>query len=65
MIGYKEPSSPPINYVDKKLYESNAKSHNAIVNGLIELAYVKAMHCTSAKKVWDKLQKIYERDKKG
>jgi hypothetical protein len=34
------------------------------VNGLVDSIYVKVMHCSSAKEIWDKVQNIYEGDAK-
>lgn len=47
-----------------KIYDSNVKAKNAILNGLIEAMYVKLMHCTSEKYILDKLKNIYEGEKR-
>ena len=57
--GYTESTTSPTNDASKKLYDSNAKARNDILNGLTEFVYVKVMLCTSAKDIWDMLQKIY------
>ena len=49
---------------EKKLYEYDAKARNALMNGLSDAELVKVMSCTSAKEIWDKLQGVYEGDKK-
>jgi hypothetical protein len=30
------------------------------MNGLVDLVYVKSMHCDSTKEIWDKLLNVYE-----
>jgi hypothetical protein len=37
---------------------------NAILSGLAKTVFVKAMHCETAKEIWDKLKNIYEGDDK-
>ena len=37
---------------------------NAILSGLVELVFVKVMHCETAKEIWDKLKNFYEGDDK-
>jgi hypothetical protein len=34
----------------------------AILGGLAGSEFVKVMHCTSAKEIWDKLKNVYEGD---
>lgn len=58
MTSYKKPSTSPSDDAGKKIYDSNAKAMSSILNGLIDSAYVKVMHCKSAKEVWDR-SKIY------
>jgi hypothetical protein len=62
--GYKEPIIPETNENGRKLYLNNSKDKNALLNGLIDSIYVKVMHCSSAKEIWDKLQNVYEGDAK-
>jgi hypothetical protein len=62
--GYKEPTVPPTNENGRKLSLNNSKAKNALLNGLCDSVYVKVMHCSSAKEIWDKLQNIYEGDAK-
>jgi hypothetical protein len=62
--GYKEPTVPPTNDNGRKLSLNNSKSTNALLNGLCDSVYVKVMHCSSAKEIWEKLQNIYEGDAK-
>ena len=42
--GYKEPIIPPTNENGRKLSLNNSKAKNAIMNGLVDLVYVKFMH---------------------
>ena len=44
--------------------ESNEKSIYAIQGGLIGSEFVKVMHYTLAKEIWDKLKNVYEGDGK-
>ena len=44
--------------------ECNAKAMYAIQGGLIGLEFVKVMHCTSTKEIWDKIKNVYEGDDK-
>jgi hypothetical protein len=37
---------------------------NAILGGLTNSIFVKVMHCKSAKEIWDKLEVVYEGDRK-
>jgi hypothetical protein len=62
--GYKEPIICPIDKNGKQLEEKNLKEKNFILNGLVDLVYVKVMHCDSAKETWDKIQNVYEGDTK-
>jgi hypothetical protein len=62
--GYKEPIIPPTNENGRKLSLNNSKDKNALLNGLVNSIYVKVMHCSSAKEIWDKLQNFYEGDAK-
>lgn len=52
------------NAVGKKKCENNEKERNAILCGLTNPTLKKIMHCKLAKEVWEKLEKIYEGDKK-
>ena len=49
ITSYKLPDTPPTGVADKKLYESNAKSKNAILSGLVESKFMKVMQCNSTK----------------
>jgi hypothetical protein len=53
--GYKEHVIPPTNENGRKLSLNNLKSKNAILSGLADLVYVKVMHCSSTKEIWEKL----------
>ena len=56
--------NPPTDAQGKKTYEGKSKAMNVILIGLTETVFVKAMHCDTAKEVWDKLKNIYEGDDK-
>jgi hypothetical protein len=62
--GYKETTVLPTNVNGRKFSLNNSKATNALLNGLCDFVYVKVMHCSSAKDIWDKLQNIYEGDAK-
>jgi hypothetical protein len=62
--GYKEPTTPPIDNDGKKHSQNNLRAKHSILNGLIDLVYVKVMHCNSTKEIWEKLQNVYEGDAK-
>ena len=62
--GYNVPATLPIDNAGRKLHEYNSKAMNEILSGLVELVFVKVMHCESAKEVWDKLKNINEGDEK-
>jgi hypothetical protein len=47
-----------------KLMECNAKAMYVILGGLIGSEFVKMMHYTSTKEIWDKLKNVYEGDGK-
>jgi hypothetical protein len=49
---------------DKLEFSFNAKSMNAILNGLAEAEFVKVMHLGTAKEMWDKLISSYEGNEK-
>lgn len=44
--------------------ECSEKAMYAFQGGLIGSKFVKVMHCTSAKEIWDKLKNVYEGDGK-
>jgi hypothetical protein len=50
--------------VGKRLSDYNSKDIGTILNGLEDLIFIKVMHYTSTKEVWDKLQRTYEGDGK-
>ena len=56
--------NPPIEAQGKRAYEGNSKALTAILSGLIEIVFVKVMHCDIAKEVWDNLKNIYDGDYK-
>jgi hypothetical protein len=49
---------------DKLEFSFNSKGMNAILNGLIEVEFVKVMHLETAKAMWDKLISNYEGNEK-
>ena len=53
-------TTPVVSENERRLMESNAKVIYALLGGLIGLEFVKVMHCTLAKEIWDKLKNIYE-----
>ncbi|GLJ09747.1 hypothetical protein SUGI_0115140 [Cryptomeria japonica] len=63
--GYTIPSVPPTNSDAKKEYDNIAKVKHAILSGLSDNEFVKVMHCSSAKEIWDKLQRLFEGDAKS
>ena len=64
LIEYQKPSTCPSDENNHRIYESNGKAKNALLNGLSDFVYVKVMHYKSTIEIWDKLQNIYEGDKK-
>lgn len=62
--GYTIPSTPPIDFDGKKEFENNAKTMNAILCGLIEAEFIKVIHCSTVKDIWDKLHNAYQGDEK-
>jgi hypothetical protein len=61
---YETHATPPIDNNGKKLIQNKLRDKNAILNGLVDSIYVKVIHCDYAKKIWDKLQNVYEGDAK-
>jgi len=49
---------------DKLEFTFNSKAMNAILSGLIEYEFIKVMHYTTAKNMWDKQKNIHEGDYK-
>ena len=45
-----------------RLMECNAKVMYALLGGLIGSEFVKVMHCSSTKEIWDTLKNVYEGD---
>jgi hypothetical protein len=62
--GYKEPTIPPTNDNRTKLSLNNSKVKSSLMNGLCDSVYIKVMHCSSAKYIWEKLHNIYDGDAK-
>ena len=62
--GYATPTTPPTNKDGNKLNKNNSKSKCTILSSLDDSIFVKVMHFKTAKDIWDKIQKIYERDTK-
>ena len=50
---------------DAKLdFVTNAKAMNALLSGMCEVEFIKAMHNKTAKEIWDTLESIHEGEKK-
>jgi hypothetical protein len=62
--GYTTSASPPTDNAGKKIIQYNSKAINVILSGLTGSKFFKAMHCDSAKEIWDKLENVYEGDAK-
>jgi len=46
---YKDPSTPPTDNDGKKLSQNNSRDKFFIMNCLVDLVYVKVIHCDSPK----------------
>ena len=55
-------TTPLVGTTEMRLMECNAKAMYAIQGGLIGSKFVKVMHCTSVKEIWDKLKYVYKGD---
>jgi hypothetical protein len=53
--GYETPKNAIFYIGAKKLSDNNAKSMNAILEGLSKSKFTKFMHCKSTKEMWDKM----------
>jgi hypothetical protein len=53
-------TTPVVGTTERRLMECNAKAMYAIQGGLIGSEFVKVMHCSSAKEIWDKLKNAYD-----
>ena len=62
--GYNPSKTPPTNPDEKKACNFNYKARHNILNALSPTIQTKVRCCTIAKKVWEKLKKIYEGDEK-
>jgi hypothetical protein len=62
--GYTAPSTPPIYTATKNICNDKSREFNAILGGLTNPIFVKVIHCKSAKEIWDKLEVVYEGDRK-
>ena len=63
--GYTVPDTTPVaGTTEMRLMECNTKVMYAIQGCLIGSKFVKVMHYTSAKEIWDKLKNVYEGDGK-
>jgi hypothetical protein len=56
--------TPPTDKDGKKLSENKSKAKGTIRSSLVDLVFVKVMHCDTANELWDKLQNIYKGDAK-
>jgi hypothetical protein len=63
--GYTAPTTPPTDTAGKNICNDNSRVVNAILGGLTNSICVKVMHCKSAKEIWDKLEVVYEGNKKS
>ena len=45
---------------ERILFECNSRAMSVILGGLVGSKFVKVMHCTSTKEIWDKLKDVYE-----
>jgi len=61
---YPAPATPPTDTIGKNICNDNSRAVNAILGGLTNPIFLKVMHCNSAKETWDKLDVIYEGDRK-
>lgn len=57
-------TTPIVGTTERRLMECNAKSMYAIQGGLIGSKFVKVMHCTSVKEIWEKIKIVYQGDGK-
>ena len=57
--GYKVLNTLPIDPNEKRKYEIDMKAKFSILNSLSKDVFVKVMHCSSSKEVWDKLKNTY------
>jgi len=62
--GYTTLATPPIDTAGNNICNDNSREFNAILEVLTNSICVKVMHCKSAKKIWDKLEVVYEGDRK-
>jgi len=60
--GYQFPTAIPIDSAGKKLYETNAKFVNMLLESLSESEFVKFLQLKVAKEIWDKTIQSYEED---
>ena len=51
-------TTPIAGTTERRLMKCNAKAMYAIQGGLIGSKFVKVMHCTLAKEIWDKLKNV-------
>ncbi|XP_043700129.1 uncharacterized protein LOC122650818 [Telopea speciosissima] len=62
--GYKIPTSDITDTVERKTYENNSKTKNALLSALVNTEFARVVGCETAKEVWDKLQNVHEGDEK-
>ena len=62
--GYNIPEIAPIELVDIRQYECNAKERNGIFCVLVDVLFTKVMQYTSSNYILEKMKNIYEKDKK-
>jgi hypothetical protein len=62
--GYTAPATPPTDTAEKNICNDYSREFNAITGGSKNYIHVKVIHCKSTKKIWDKLEVVYEGDRK-
>ena len=55
-------TNPVVGTIERRLMKCNAKTMYVIQGSLIGSKFVKVMHCTSTKEIWDKLKNVCEGD---
>ena len=65
VVGTTGPTTTPVEFsTERRLMECNAKSRYALLGVLIGSKFIKVMHYSSTKEIWDKLKNVYEGDGK-
>jgi hypothetical protein len=58
------PTTPPLDVAGKKICNDNSRAINAILGGLKNFLCVQFMNRKSSKEMWEKLEVVYEGDRK-